>query len=149
MFLLNTVALSIINGEGVPVEVIRQLLEKCVGELLVLQHAEETQFRHARPKGGRGRGLGNEFLPCRAASGDSLEVLRNKNLPVFEVAHENGPPNQRVQVVKAGWLSSRQRYRRQLMSDGFEVPDQGMAARFSESRNRASPKTIPVSIRSR
>jgi len=47
VLLLDAIPLSVVDWESVPVEVIRQLPEKGVGEVLVLQDAKKTQFRHA------------------------------------------------------------------------------------------------------
>ena len=42
MLLVDAVPLSIIDREGVPVEIIRELPEQSIGEIFALQHAKEA-----------------------------------------------------------------------------------------------------------
>jgi len=81
---LNTLALFLINGKSIAVEIIGQLVEQRIGEILVLEHTEKAQFCQSRFQSRSGGWLCKKFFnPFFFDRRDLLEVCRDENLAVF------------------------------------------------------------------
>ena len=88
MFLLYAIALLIIDGENVTVEIVGESLKNRISEFLILQNPRKSQFCKSGIQSGRGGTLFENLCPTLAPRCDFFEVCREKNLAIFEIANK-------------------------------------------------------------
>ena len=109
MRLLDTIALIVIDREGISVEIDGELFKNRIREFLVLQDPRKSQFRKSWIQGRRGGRLCENLRPVLIPRCDLFEVCREENLAIFEIADKNRAasccqsPRSTHSAIVSGW----------------------------------------------
>jgi hypothetical protein len=122
VFFLNALTLFFINREGITIEIVRQLIEKRIGEVLILQNAKKTQFCQSRLQlRGRWRQCEN-LSPFFAPRRNFFKICGKENFAVLKIPNKDGATNQGMEMPEIwSFCSPRTRDFCQLLSDSLKI----------------------------